>query len=55
MKKYIIILKENGCKRVEYMLQSYNKLMIRDDMKPINNLLKPNDRWSIRIKSTVKD
>jgi len=54
MKTYHIIAK-NENKRVEYRLNSLNKLMLRGDMKKINNKIFGLDTTvKTRIKETAK-
>lgn len=52
MNNYIIVAK-NDCKRIEYMLQSLNKLMIRQEIKNFNQFFFGTDTTvQVRIKET---
>ena len=52
MNNYIIVAK-NDCKRIEYMLQSLNKLMIRQEIKDFNKFFFGTDTTvQVRIKET---
>lgn len=54
MNVYHIVAK-NDCKRIEYMLKSLNKTMIRDEIKRINHAFFGVDTTvNTRIKETLR-